>query len=173
MDVSKINSQELLRNLSVWMNQAPKGFEKFQRDRKRGAAAKKEPPKESKPHIPPPPSKSTSGQEKQGFSFKLEIPSSGGGGGSSSSSKTEIGDSDFLDPVDPVDSSELSMVWHPDSQVTVFFLFLEPFGRPRPRLIMGLRISGFSNMIVGVGKMVGKSGSETEAGFWVCALVVC
>ena len=96
-----------------------------------------------------------------------------GGGGSSSSSKTEIGDSDFLDPVDPVDSSELSMVWHPDSQVTVFFLFLEPFGRPRPRLIMGLRISGFSNMIVGVGKMVGKSGSETEAEFWVCALVVC
>ena len=83
LDVSKINSQELLRNLSVWMNQAPKGFEKFQRDRKRGAAAKKEPPKESKPHIPPPPSKSTSGQEKQGFSFKFEIPSSGGGGGGS------------------------------------------------------------------------------------------
>ena len=44
--MSKINSQELLRNLSVWMNQAPKGFEKFQRDRKRGAAAQKEPPKD-------------------------------------------------------------------------------------------------------------------------------
>ena len=79
--MSKINSQELLRNLSVWMNQAPKGFEKFQRDRKRGAAAQKEPPKEpKKSHIPPPPSKSTSGQEKKGFSFKFEIPSSGGGG---------------------------------------------------------------------------------------------
>ena len=82
--MSKINSQELLRNLSVWMNQAPKGFEKFQRDRKRGAAAQNEPPKEpKKSHIPPPPSKSTSGQEKKGFSFKFEIPSSGGAGGGS------------------------------------------------------------------------------------------
>ena len=82
LDVTKINSQELLRNLSVWMNQAPKGFEKFQRGRKGEKAAQKEPPKEQpKKSPPPPPSKSTSNPERKEFSFKFEIPSSGGGGG--------------------------------------------------------------------------------------------
>ena len=91
LDMSKINSAELLRNLSVWMNQAPKGFEKFQRDRKRGSAQKepsKEPPKETKSPPPPPPSKSGT-QDKKEFTFKFDFPSSGGGAGGGKKSGPE------------------------------------------------------------------------------------
>ena len=100
LDMSKINSQELLRNLSVWMNQAPKGFEKFQRDRKRGA--KNESSKETKSRDPPPasstppPSKSAGPQEKKEFTFKFDFPSSGGSGGKKSGPGGETNQEELL-----------------------------------------------------------------------------
>ena len=60
------------------MNQAPKGFEKFQRDRKK---AQKEAPKETKSRDPPPPPSKSGTQDKKEFTFKFDFPSSGGGAG--------------------------------------------------------------------------------------------